>query len=298
LGTPPRAKPSPQSEIASEEKMTLSTFANILAVGLGLGLLTTQAVRADDAAVPAAGVSKRIDDIKARGVIRVGVLGESPWLVENTSGSGEPFSGPSWVLAKAYAARLGVKLEPVAVSHETKVPIIATGQVDITIAPLSITEARKKVVDFVVYSKSSVCLAGLKSDSKLSDVTTVDQLNKPDLTLAYYVGTPPETWASQRLPKIVLRGVSGSGAVAPIEELMSKRADVVVFDNVKWPEVDKAVPGLKVFPEDCLRSSEMATPVGQAIDKNQPELLTWLTAVEKAVHPAVEAEEFRIIKGK
>lgn len=278
--------------------MHMSAFAKILAIGLGLGAFALQSARADDTDVPAQGVSKRIDEIKARGTLRVGVLGESPWLIENTSGSGEPFSGPSWVLAKAYAERLGVKLEPVPVSHETKVPIIATGQVDVTIAPLSITDARKKVVDFVVYSKSSLCLAGLKSNPKLANVKTVDDLNNPDLTLAFYVGTPPETWAPQRFPKVGLRGVSGSGAVAPIEELMSQRADVVVFDNVKWPEVDKAVPGLRVFPEDCLRSNEMATPVGQAIDKNQPELLAWMTAVEKAVHPQVEAEEFRIIKGQ
>lgn len=278
--------------------MHMSAFVKILAIGLGLGAFALQSARADDTDVPAQGVSKRIDEIKARGTLRVGVLGESPWLVENTSGSGEPFSGPSWVLAKAYAERLGVKLEPVPVSHETKVPIIATGQVDVTIAPLSITDARKKVVDFVVYSKSSLCLAGLKSNPKLADVKTVDDLNNPDLTLAFYVGTPPETWAPQRFPKIGLRGVSGSGAVAPIEELMSQRADVVVFDNVKWPEVDKAVPGLRVFPDDCLRSNEMATPVGQAIDKNQPELLAWMIAVEKAEHPAIEAEEFRIIKGQ
>ena len=278
--------------------MRLSLLAKVVAAGLGISMLAVQSVRADDAAVPAAGVSKRIDEIKARGTLRVGVLGESPWLVENTSGSGEPFSGPSWVLAKAYADRLGVKLEPVPVSHETKVPIIATGQVDVTIAPLSITDARKKVVDFVIYSKSSLCLAGLKSDPKLKDVTTVDQLNNPDLTIAYYVGTPPETWVPQRFPKIATRGVSGSGAVAPVEELMSKRADVITFDNVKWPEVEKAVPDLKVYPEDCLRSNEMATPVGQAIDKNQPELLSWMTAVEKEVHPAVEAEEIRVIKGQ
>jgi len=278
--------------------MRLSLLANVIAVGLGLSLIAPQSARADDTDVPAPGVSKRIDEIKARGTLRVGVLGESPWLVENTSGSGEPFSGPSWVLAKAYADRLGVKLETVPVSHETKVPIIATGQVDVTIAPLSITDARKKVVDFVVYSKSSLCLAGLKSDPKLANVKTVDDLNSPDLTIAYYVGTPPETWVPQRFPKIVARGVSGSGAVAPIEELMSKRADIVTFDNVKWPEVQKAVPDLKVYPEDCLHSDEMATPVGQAIDKNQPELLAWMTAVEKAVHADVDAEEMRVIKGQ
>lgn len=268
--------------------------AGIFAIG---AMLAANAAAAAGADVPAPGVSSRIDDIKARGTLKVAVLGELPWLIENTSGSGEPFSGPSWLLANEYAKRLGVKLETVPVSHETKVPILATGQVDITIAPLSITDARKKVVDFIVYSKSSLCMIGLKSNPKLAGIKSVDDLNSPDITMAYYTGTPPETWVPTRFPKMAAHGVSGSGATAPVEEIVSKRADIAPLDNTKWPEVDKAVPGLMVFPADCLRSQEMATPVGQAIDKNQPEFLAWLQAVAAEVQPQVEAEEFRVIKG-
>ena len=65
------------------------------------------------------------------------------------------------MLAKEYANRLGVKLEIVPVSHETKVPILATGEADISIAPLAVTPKRQEVVDFVVYSRSSLCLFGL-----------------------------------------------------------------------------------------------------------------------------------------
>jgi len=269
--------------------------AGIFAIG---AMLTASAASAAGTDVPAPGVSSRIDDIKARGTLKVGVLGELPWLIENTSGSGEPFSGPSWLLANEYAKRLGVKLEAVPVSHETKVPILATGQVDITIAPLSITDARKKVVDFIVYSKSSLCMIGLKSNPKLTDIKSVDDLNSPDITMAYFTGTPPETWVPTRFPNMVAHGVSGSGATAPVEEIVSQRADIAPLDNTKWPEVDKAVPGLIVFPTDCLRSQEMATPVGHAIDKNQPEFLAWLQAVAAEVQPQVEAEEFRIINGK
>src|SRR5436190_513924 len=112
---------------------------------------TSGAANAAGADVPAAGVSKRIDEIKQRGALRVAVIGEFPWLKENTSGEGEPFEGPAWMMAKDVASRLGVKVETVPVSHETKVPILATGQVDISIAPLSVTDARKKVADFIVY---------------------------------------------------------------------------------------------------------------------------------------------------
>lgn len=267
------------------------------------GLLGTGAALAAGAPVaaagevPAAGVSRRIDDIKTRGTLRVGVLGEAPWLVENITGSGEPFSGPSWVLAKEYARRLGVKLETVAVSHETKIPILATGQVDVTIAPLSITPEREKVVDFVVYSKSSICLVGLAADPKLKDVKSIDDLDRSDITMAFFVGTPVEPWARKRLPKMQLRGVSGTGAAAPIEQLLSKRANLVPIDNTKWPEIRKAVPGLVVFPSDFRASPEMATAVGHAVGRGHPEFLAWLRAVAVEVQPQVAADEVRVIGG-
>jgi polar amino acid transport system substrate-binding protein len=94
--------------------------------------------------VPASGESKHIDEIKQRGTLRAGILGGYPWLRENTSGSGEQWDGPAWLLLNEYAKRLGVKVELVPVSHETKVPVVTTGQVDLTIAPLSATEERKQ----------------------------------------------------------------------------------------------------------------------------------------------------------
>src|SRR5581483_8711065 len=80
---------------------------------------------------PAPGKSPRVDAIRKAGALRVGVLANAPWLVENTTGSGEHWSGPAWALAKEYADRLGVKLQPILVSHETKVPVLAANQVDI-----------------------------------------------------------------------------------------------------------------------------------------------------------------------
>ena len=82
------------------------------------------------------------------------------------------------MLAEEYAKRLGVQLEVVPVSHETKVPILATGEADISIAPLAVTPKRQEVVDFIVYSRSSLCLFGLADNPKLKDVKSVDDLNR------------------------------------------------------------------------------------------------------------------------
>ena len=43
---------------------------------------------------PAAGASPRIDAIKKAGVLRVGVLANAPWLVENTTGRGTHGAAP------------------------------------------------------------------------------------------------------------------------------------------------------------------------------------------------------------
>ena len=248
--------------------------------------------------VPAPGASARIDEIKARGTLRVATLGEFPWLKELTAGSGEPFEGSAWLLANIYAERLGVTLETVPVSHETKVPILAAGQADLSIAPLSVTDLRKEVVDFVVYSKSTLCFFGKEDNAKLAAISDVDGLNTPDITIAYFTGTPPETWLPTRLPNATLKGVQGSGANAPVDEIMSARSDVAPIDTIAWLELSKQVPGLISFPKDdeCLARGEFPTEVGMALDKNQPEFLAWLTAVYLEVKPEIDTEELRVMK--
>ncbi|MGE0007035.1 MAG: substrate-binding periplasmic protein [Parvibaculaceae bacterium] len=266
-----------------------------LAAALLLGSVSLAYGGAD---VPAPGQSPKIDAIKARGALKAAAIGEFPWLPENTSGSGPQFSGPAWLLAEEYAKRLGVKLEIVPVSHETKVPILATGEADISIAPLAVTPKRQEVVNFVVYSRSSLCMFGLADNPKLKDVKTVDDLNREDITFAYFTGTPPETWAPTRFPKAKMKGVAGSGANAPVEEIMAKRADIATIDNVAWPALNRQVPGLVSFPsgDECLQSTEMSTDVGLAVDKTDPVFLAWLQAVYDEMKDQVTAEELKLLK--
>jgi polar amino acid transport system substrate-binding protein len=280
--------------------MQISAFVRGAALALAAGAAIAAAPAFADTAVPAPGESPKIDAIKERGVLRVAAIGEFPWLPENTTGSGPQFSGPAWVLAEEYAARLGVPIEIVPVSHETKVPILATGEADISIAPLAVTPARQEVANFVVYSRSSLCMFGKADNPKLADVKSVDDLNREDITMAYFTGTPPETWAPTRFPKVQFRAVAGSGANAPGEEILSGRADIATVDNVAWPQLARQVPGLVSFPagDDCLKSEEMSTGVGLAVDKADTVFHGWLQAVYEDVKDKVEAEETRLLKGE
>lgn len=271
----------------------IGTFGRSLAAVIAMAVAVPALAQV---AVPAPGQSPRVDAIKKSGVLRVGVLANAPWLVENTKGGGEAWSGPAWMLANEYAKRLGVKLEAVPVSHETKVPVLASNQVDISVTPLAETPERLKVVDFIIYSNTSVCMFGLKSNPKFAGAKSVDDLNKPDVTIAYYTGGGEEGWVKERFPKAQLRGVAGSG-VAPVEEVMAKRADAVPINRVPWVAMGRKLNTLDVLPKDnnCQNSMEKAAPVGMAIDKNQPAFLTWARAVEKELEAKLKADEARVV---
>lgn len=264
--------------------------AAMLAVSMQAGAQT---------AAPAPGQSPRVDAIRKAGELRVGVLQNAPWLIQDVSGkSDEAWSGPAWLLAKEYARQLGVKLTAIPVSHETKVPVLAANQVDMTISPLAETADRLKVVDFVLYSATSVCMFGRAGNDKLASIKSVDDLNQPGITIAYFTGGAEEAWVKERFPKAKLRAVANSGATAPIEEIMAKRADAAPINRVPWVGLNHKVRGLVVFPAEanCQQSTEKASPVGLAVDKNQPEYLAWLRQVAVAMKPQLLADETRIIE--
>ena len=260
-------------------------------IGIGLSCSGAHAQEA-----PAPGTSARIDAIKKSGQLRVGVLANPPWLVENTTGGSTPWSGPAWTLSEEFAKRLGVKLVPVPVSHETKVPVLAANQVDLTISPLSVTKARQAVVDFVTYSSTSLCVFGRADNPKVKDAKSVDDFKSPDVTVAYFTGGGEENWVKERFPKAKLRGVSSAGTAAPVEEIMARRADVTPINRTPWVSLNKKVKGLMALPHgnNCQDSQEAVNQIGLALDKNQPEFLAWLTAVAKPMLPDLLKQEEKI----
>jgi polar amino acid transport system substrate-binding protein len=269
--------------------LTLLAWAMIAALGTVLPASAQQP--------PAPGASPRIDAIRKAGVLRVAVLANAPWLVENTTGSGDHWSGPAWVLSNEYAKLLGVKLDAVMVSHETKIPVLAANQVDLSVTALAETPERDKVVDFVLYSNTSVCMFGRADNARFTRAKTVDDLNQADVTIAYFIGGAEEGWVKQRFPKAKFLGVANSGATAPLEDIMAKRADAAPINRIPWVPMNHKVKGLDALPSanNCQDSTEKAQPVGLALDKNQPVFVAWLRAVAERIHPQLEASEQQVI---
>jgi len=267
----------------------------IIAAVLSLCLIDPSLAQSRPPGVPEAGKSERIDTILKRGTLKVGVTPTFPWVYRNKTGVGDEWRGSSWAFAKATAEALGVKLEVVPVSNETKIPIVISGGVDITISALAETDARKQVVDFVTYSRGTFCIFGLKTDAKAAALKTVEQLNDPSLTFAAYVGTNQAAWIPQTFPKAKMRAVTGSGQ-APVDELLSGRADFVVGDSPLEPIFKNAYKDMFSIPSDCTKSELNPVPDGQAITKNQPVFLEFLSEVERKNDAKIRQEELDSIK--
>ncbi|MDQ2147978.1 transporter substrate-binding domain-containing protein [Alcaligenaceae bacterium C4P045] len=245
---------------------------------------------------PAPGVSPRIDAIRKAGVLKVGVVNNPPWLAQNTTGQGEAWTGPSWTLGKEFARLLNVQIQPVPVSHETKVPALIANQMDIMIGPLNQNAERAKIIDFVTFSNTSVCMFGRANNPKFTNVKNVEEFNSPDFTLAYFSGAGEEPLMQLQFPKAKLRAVTNSGSVAPIEEVMAGRSDAAPLNRMLWPNIEKKVKGLAAFPKEnnCQDSKIFQIDAGMGVAKNQPEYLAWLREVEKRMHPELAEEERRM----
>ncbi|MBP2621677.1 transporter substrate-binding domain-containing protein [Streptococcus panodentis] len=141
---------------------------NIL-LGLALVLLAfgmIQTVKAD-------ADSEQVKAIQKRGVLNVGVKQDVPNFgylnPENNT-----YSGLEIDLAKKIAKELGVKINYVPVTAQTRGPLLDNGQVDIVIATFTITDERKLLYNFTTpyYTDASGFL--VNKSSKIKNLEDLD----------------------------------------------------------------------------------------------------------------------------
>jgi polar amino acid transport system substrate-binding protein len=140
---------------------------------------------------------------------------------------------------------------------------------------------------------------GLASNPKFANAKTIDDLNNPNITIAYLVGGAEEPWVRERFPKAKYRGQISSNLV-PLDEIVARRADAAPVNRVQWIALSRKVKNLAVLPKEnnCMDSKEKAQPVGLAIHKGQGAYLDWTRAVGKRLDAQLRADELRIIQEK
>ena len=145
---------------------------------------------------------------------------------EMTDEKGAP-KGVSVDLANELGKALGKKIVIQNTAFDGLIPSLKTGKIDLILSSMTITEERKKSVDFSdPYLTTGLCLLVGKN----SPVNAVDDLDKPGITVAVKKGTTGHIYAAQNLKNANLLVLDKEAAA--VLEVVQGKAQAFIYDQM------------------------------------------------------------------
>lgn len=262
-----------------------------LVAGALLGVLVIAGSAAfAQATPPEKGESPLADAIRAAGEFRGGIVVSPPALLEDPA-TGE-LVGPAIVVAKAIADGLGVEFRPVSSTWDVIIAGLQSDSYDVAVAPLFATAKRLEVVDMVTYYKEGLCYVVSATDPKMADITTIDQLNSPDLTFSIVTGTAGAAHIVERFPLAARSEIQATpGGLAGPESVTSGRADIAYIDSSSARLAEMRYQGLRIIPpvDDCMANPDAGFDVGVALRKGDPAMQAFIREVIAEARPDIDA---------
>jgi polar amino acid transport system substrate-binding protein len=179
------------------------------------------AVAAGAAGGAAAQSAGTLDEVKKRGVLRVGVTQAPPWYSKDPR-SGEWSSGLGISMGKAMAGTLGVKFEAVEVTWGNAIAALQGNKIDMMFM-LDATAERKQAVDFPDTPLLFYSLAVLARDDL--PVKAWADLDRAGVRIAAPQGTTMDRWVSEHTPKADIQRFPGNAEA--IAAFQAGRVDAV-----------------------------------------------------------------------
>ncbi|MGO4476236.1 transporter substrate-binding domain-containing protein [Massilia sp. 2TAF26] len=210
-----------------------------------------------------AAMAGRIEDIKARGYVRIGVsLGGEPVGFRNAGN--EPV-GYDVDVAKALAAKLGVPVRFSDVSSDARISMLMSKQLDLVVANVSITPQRARVVDFSIpYNVAGLRVIAQKS----AHVKTLADLNGKRVVVGR--GTTADAFLRKSAPQAV-PVYTDNFAPDGVLLLQQKRVDAGIEDSSLLDYLASKNDQLETLP-----AMYGNTPIGIAMAKGDPEMLKFV----------------------
>lgn len=236
---------------------------------------------------PAQAAASRLDQIIARGTLRVGLTGDyRPFsLIDASSGQ---FSGLDVDMANSLARALGVKLEIVKATWGALLPDLAADKFDIAMGGISVTLERQKQALFSVpvmrAGKTPIALCSNKD--RFASLADID---KPDVKVITNPGGTNEKFDRANLHAAQIVVFPNNAAI--FDELVAGHADVMLTDAVETRLQQKLHPELcAVHPDKPFDFSELAYLL--------PRDLVLKAFVDQWLRVMVESGEYRALLAK
>lgn len=188
--------------------------------------------------------SSVIEEIKKRGILRVGLSTFVPWVMRSKSGD---LIGFEVDIVKQLAQDMGWQVEFTPTAWDGIIPALLTAKFDVIISSMAVTPQRLQSVNFTdPYSSSGLQIVANREMAK--GMLTYEAFNRADVTLTARRGTPAGSAQQQTMPKASLRvfeddalalqdvlngNAHGMIASAPYPEHSAKRNDKLLFVPVQ-----------------------------------------------------------------
>lgn len=208
-------------------------------------------------------VGPTVEDIKAAGKIRIAVFGDLPpyGYVKNDGTR----AGLDVRLGEQLASDLGVKPEWIQVNADSRVDALKSDKVDLVLANFTVTEDRKKVVDFAdPYMKVSIGVAS-PTDAPITDPA---QLKGKELAVTK--GTTAEAYFTKNFPEVKL--IKFDSKTQQFQAFKDRRVAALADDNSYLFAWTKSNPGFSVGIKELGDASFIAP----AVKKGDGNLLDWV----------------------
>ncbi|MBW1892627.1 MAG: transporter substrate-binding domain-containing protein [Deltaproteobacteria bacterium] len=201
-----------------------------------------------------------------RKVLRVGMSTFVPWAMKDKTGT---LIGFEIDVAKRLAKDMGVDIEFVPTNWSGIIPALLVGKFDVIVGGMGITSSRNLKVNFSIpYDYTGMSMVAHKKMA--AGFSSLQDFNKPSVTLAVRMGSTPVGAAKKYLPNAKLRLFNDESQV--FQELINGRVHAVVssaptpaFQALKHPD--------KLFLP--LNGTFTREPIGFVVRKGDPDTLNY-----------------------
>ena len=192
-------------------------FKNVMVVMLALAMTIGMAATA---------MSGALTDIVKRGELRVAVQsGAAPYAFVDKNGK---HTGSMVEFAREMSTRMGVKLKILDFDWDGLIPALLSGKADILAADMTPTLKRSLKITFAdPWYYVQPCIF-TKTDAAYK---TLEDVNKPEVTVGVLLGSTGETIAKKYLPKAKLKTYKGGGRMI-VQALIAGHVDAGVNDDL------------------------------------------------------------------
>ncbi|NTH16593.1 transporter substrate-binding domain-containing protein [Agrobacterium rhizogenes] len=207
-----------------------------------------------------------LENIKTAGKIRIAIdPGLPPWSFKDNN---LQLTGSEYETAKMLAKDLGVEMEVVETNGANRIPLLMTGKADIVVAAMTITDERKKTIDFSrPYSGTSTAVSA-PVDMKIA---SLDDLVGKSIAVAR--GTIMDSDITKMAPPGV-EIVRFDDEATTVTSILSGQMDIVAQSLSLNETIKKRDPSKALEPKIVLRTNMH----GIGMRKGEDSLRNWIDA--------------------